>query len=190
MEKKTKKTAVSSKKKTSGTKVISSTKANSNTSCSSNSEDIIQNKNKDIPGRFQKGNTIGYETRFQPGHTLSTKYQDEYADQLLEFFTDPDVEFPTIEGFAKKYHIAIRTVYDWIEAPEKYPQFALSHAQAMAIQRDKLLVGGLTEQYNSQIVKFIAVNCHGMKEKIEQEVKGDATINVNISFFDEENKRV
>ena len=195
-DKKTTKKKTTPKKKTTTSKTTTkspnkdllSTKVipNSKDIGSSNSEDNIVNKDKrDENGRFIKGNTIGSNTRFNTGHTLSTIYRDEYADLLLEYFTDPDVVFPTLEGFAIKHNIAIRTVHTWVESPETHAQFALSHAQAMAIQRDKLLVGGLTEQYNSQIVKFIAVNCHGMKEKIEQEFKGEASINVNISFFDE-----
>ena len=186
MEKKTKKTAASSKKKkTSGSKVISNTKANSNTSCSGNSEDITQNKNKDNPGGFKKGNTIGFETRFQPGNIKASKYDESYCELMLNYFTDPDEVFPMFEGFANRLGVVSDTLREWRDTQ---PRFRDTYARCLDIQKQKLLVGGLTERFNAQIVKFMAINNHGMKEKIEQEFKGDATINVNISFFDEENK--
>ena len=134
-------------------------------------------------GRFEKGNEIGKATRFKNGNTLSCKYKEEYADALLEYFFDEEVVFPTIEGFAKRYKLAIRTVKDWIADGEKYPRFALAHAQAMAIQKDMLLVGGLTEKFNPQIVKFLAINNHGMKEKVEQDIKSDGGFDVNINVI-------
>ena len=48
----------------------------------------------------------------------------------------------------------------------------------------KLIVGGLTSAFNSQIVKFVAINNHGMKDKIEQEVKAEAAFEVNINVVD------
>jgi len=134
-------------------------------------------------GRFEKGNEIGKATRFKNGNTLSLKYKDDYADALLEYFLDEDVVFPTLEGFAIKNRLAIRTVMEWSANEAKYPRFALAHAQALAIQKDKLLVGGLTEKFNPQLVKFLAVNNHGMKDKIENDIKSDGGFDVNINII-------
>lgn len=135
-------------------------------------------------GKFEKGNDIGKDTRFKPGHKLSSKYKEEYATELIKYFRDEDVVFPTVEGFAESKGLAIRTVHGWREDEEKYPQFAVAYAQAMAIQREKLLVGGLTRKFDASIVKFLAVNNHGMREKVEQEVKADTTFTVNINVED------
>lgn len=135
-------------------------------------------------GKFEKGNEIGKNTRFKPGHKLSSKYKEEYADKIIEYFRDESVVFPTVEGFAELEGLAIRTVQDWHNDEEKHPHFATAYAQAMAIQRERLLVGGLTRKFDASIVKFLAVNNHGMREKVEQEVKADTTFTVNINVED------
>lgn len=112
------------------------------------------------------------------------KYKDEYAELLLRYFLNPENVFPTLEDFAVSNNIAIRTLMNWISEAEKYPRLAVAHAQAMAIQKQKLLVGGLTEKFNAQMAKFLLINNHGMSEKIEQQVKGDGSFSVNIKVVD------
>jgi hypothetical protein len=131
--------------------------------------------------KFQKGNTIGSETRFKPGHTLSKKYKTEYAASLLEYFETCD-SLPTIEGWAVKNRIEVRTAVNWSKNEEKYPQFSSAYAQAKAIQKNKLIENGLCDAYNVQLVKFLLINNHEMREKSEQKVEGDtnATVTVNI----------
>lgn len=135
--------------------------------------------------QFKKGNTIGMETRFKVGHPpLNSLYKPEYVDLMYEYFSDPDVIFPTVEGFGAKYKIHIKTLWNWIYDTEKYPQLSNIYEHCKQIQKDKLIVGGLTSAFNSQIVKFVAINNHGMKDKIEQEVKADATFEVKINVID------
>lgn len=192
-KKTTTKKKTSSKAKTtkskSPSKALLNTKVNTKGKdiVSSNSEDITKNNktSNEIEGRFKKGNTIGYATRFQPGNDAASKYDDSFCEEMLNYFEDPKVVYPMFEGFATILGVMSGTLRRWAD---EHPRFADTYTRCLEIQKQRLLVGGLTEQYNSQIVKFIAVNCHGMKEKIEQEVKADASINVNISFFDEENK--
>ena len=112
------------------------------------------------------------------------KYKDEYAELMLLYFLNPENKFPTLEDFAIRNNIAIRTLKHWIEEGEKYPRLALAHAQAMAIQKQRLLVGGLTEEFNAQMAKFLLINNHGMREKIDQEVKTDGSLTVNIKVVD------
>ena len=123
--------------------------------------------------------------KFQVGNIpANLKYKDEYAELMLIYFLNPENKFPTLEDFAVKNNIAIRTLKHWIEEGEKYPRLALAHAQAMAIQKQKLLVGGLTEEFNAQMAKFLLVNNHGMSEKVEQQVKADASFTVEIKVVD------
>ena len=123
--------------------------------------------------KFKEGNEIGIETRFQPGNTLRKKYKPEYADSLLLYFLTCE-KLPTIEEWAVKNHLAIRTVYEWTTNEEKYPRFAATYAQAKAIQKTKLVQNGLVERYNASLVKFLLINNHGMSEKVEQKIEGDA----------------
>lgn len=136
-------------------------------------------------GQFVPGNTIGIDTRFKPGNIpFNSKYKEEYVDMLYNYFTDSDKIMPTLEGFAAENHIAIVSLERWVKDEKKHPRMKAVWAQCKAIQKDKLLLGGLTERFNPQIVKFLAINNHGMKEKIEQEVNGNAKVEVTISVVD------
>lgn len=131
--------------------------------------------------KFKPGNEIGINTRFKPGNTLSKKYKPEYADSLLLYFLTCE-KLPTIEEWAVENHLAIRTVYDWTTNEEKYPRFAASYAQAKAIQKTKLVQNGLRETYNASLVKFLLINNHGMSEKIEQKVEGEASAAITVNI--------
>lgn len=131
--------------------------------------------------KFKEGNEIGIDTRFKSGNTISKKYKAEYADSLLIYFLTCE-RLPTIEEWAVQNHIDVRTVRNWTKNEEKYPRFSSAYAQALAIQKTKLVQNGLCEKYNASLVKFLLINNHGMSEKIEQKVEGEtsAAITVNI----------
>lgn len=142
--------------------------------------------------KFEKGNTIGKETRFKAGHNLSKKYKAEYADDLLNYFKEMEdmdiIELPTLEGWAISRSISIRSVNNWVHEEEKYPQFADKYAQALAIQKKKLALLGLKGSYNQRLVEFLLKNNHGMSDKTEQKV--DQTVNggvsIKVSYFEDE----
>ena len=141
--------------------------------------------------KFKKGNTIGAETRFKPGNTLSKKYNAEYAESLLKYFEDRDdmsnPELPTLEGWAIDNNICVSSVYVWIKDDNKYPRFIDSYTQALAIQKKKLALLGLTGQYNQRLVEFLLKNNHGMTDKTETKVDQSVNggISVKVSYFDE-----
>ena len=128
-------------------------------------------------GQFKPGNEIGTATRFKHGNVLSKKYKQEYADSLLIYFMTCD-KLPTIEEWAVKNNLKIRTVYDWSTNEEKYPRFADSYAQAKAIQKTKLVQNGLSEKYNATLVKFLLINNHGMSDK----TLSDTTVTFNVDY--------
>lgn len=136
---------------------------------------------KENKGQFKPGNTIGSETRFTVGHQLSCKYDSTYPDSLLNFFKTCD-GFPTIERWAVENNIAIRSVYNWIADENKYPHFASAHAQAKAIQKDKLETLGLTRAYDASLVKFLLVNNHDMVEKSEHKIDGETSADITINI--------
>ena len=97
------------------------------------------------------------------------------------------VEAKVLEDFAIKFNIPIRTLRRWIaesEDEEKYPRLALSYAYLLARQKQILIDRGLRETYNSQLVKFLLTNCHGMSEKANIEAKTDNKFEVNIKVID------
>lgn len=162
-------------------------------------------------GNFAPGNTIGEETRFaageqngtpfQKGNTLAKKYKDEYADLLLEYFRREDITFPTLEGFVEWVRtrtgeaINYSTAEAWARGDENYAdaqRFQEVYAQAKAIQRDKLILGGLTRKFDPSFARFLASSTHDMREKTEQKVdadlKGDGAFSVNITYFEDDAK--
>lgn len=160
-------------------------------------------------GQFTEGNTIGEGTRFKKGeqngtpfkkgNTLSRKYKSEYADLLLEYFRREDIAFPTLEGFVEWVRtvcgeaISYEAALLWANTETKYAQrFKDIYTQAKAIQRDKLIFGGLTKRFDPTFARFLASSLHDLREKTEQKVdadlKGGADFTVRITYIDEEKK--
>lgn len=127
--------------------------------------------------KFKPGNEIGIETRFQPGNTLSKKYKTEYPDSLLLYFINCE-KLPTIEEWAVMNNIDVRSARYWSKDEEKYPRFASAYAQALAIQKTRLIQNGLREVYNAQLVKFLLGNNHGMSDKTTT----DSTVTFSIEL--------
>lgn len=128
-------------------------------------------KSVENSGRFKKGNEIGKETRLKPGHTLSKKYTEDYAFDLLTYFEEAE-DLVFVEDWAVSRKISIRAINDWLNDEEKYPLFATHYKQAMAIQLLKLSKGGLKGDYNARLVEFLLKNNHGMRDKVEQKLEG------------------
>lgn len=130
-----------------------------------------------VATQFKKGNTIGAETRVKPGDKLATVYRSEYPSNMLDYAKRDDVVLPSMEGWCIENDVAIRTAYDWLGS---HPQFADAYAQLKLVQKQRLQERGLLNQYNSQIVKFLLENNHGMKEQKATEISGSAvTINLH-----------
>lgn len=119
-------------------------------------------------GRFEKGNTIGKETRFKPDNTISSKYRPDYAAQMLEWFRAraDGRDYPTFELFADSIDVTDDTLKNWCE---NHPRFRNAYTRCQNIQKGVLLRGGVLDVFNANIVKFVAENCHGMREKTETE---------------------
>ena len=118
-------------------------------------------------GQFKKGNTVGAATRFASGNKLSEKYRDEYCDEMLRFFRDEREKFPTFELFADSIGVHADTLANW---QDTHPRFRAVYAHCKAIQKGKLIRGGVLGVFNPAVVKFVATNCHGMSEKVENDV--------------------
>lgn len=124
---------------------------------------------------------------FEKGNLAAFKYKEEYAVMMKNYANDDSLTYPSIEDFAVKNDIPIRTLRRWIaesEDEEKYPRLALSHAYLLARQKQILIDRGLRETYNSQLVKFLLSNCHGMSEKSQVDAKTDNKFEVNIKVID------
>jgi len=80
----------------------------------------------------------------------------------------PDV-VPTVVGLCLHIGIAKSTAYDWATDENKEFSDILSHVSEL--QEKKLIVGGLTNEFNSAITKMMLTK-HGYSDKteIEQDV--------------------
>jgi hypothetical protein len=138
-------------------------------------------RERDKNGRFVKGNEIGKETRAKVGDKLASKYREEYGEQMLEWFLDETRPYPQFVFFAQEIGVDSDTLENWCK---EYPHFRCCYNECKKIQLGKLVEGTMFRQFDSSFAKFIAINCHGMKEKTETDVKADATITVNIKEVD------
>lgn len=153
-------------------------------------------------GRFEKGNEIGKETRFKEGNMFSVKYKDEYCEELIAFFAEPEEEilysesfyqdgslksrvpivmppkFPTFELFAAKLHVVPNTLLNWCE---KHPRFASAYALAKNMQLGIVKRGAMMKQYDSNFAKFVLVNDHDLKDKSER----DTSVTLDVVLSDE-----
>lgn len=138
-------------------------------------------KNREVNGRFKKGHTIGKKNRFKLGNILAAKYDSKYCSEMIAYFTDESIAFHTFEEFAHKIGVISDTLRNWCE---ENARFRDAYALCKEISKNELLLGGLTEKFNPQIVKFLAINNHGMKEKIEHENNNTGHIEVKIDVVD------
>jgi len=123
-----------------------------------------------------------------------TKYRDIYPDKLLEYFVVEytafketvasagkaiEVEkkrltkFPTFDGFCAEIGIVMSTFHEWRKI---YPK--LSNAYHVCKQRQKQFIvqGGMSGEYNSNFAKFVAINCTDMVERSEIKAENEVTV--------------
>lgn len=133
-----------------------------------------------------------------------TKYKEEYCQELLEFFNRPlymtrtvqqatasgrtasfdqleACDLPSFAGFARKIAVCEDTLYEWKKV---HPAFSESFTKAKAIQKEIILMHAMKNNYNAGFAKFMLINCHGMKDKIEQE-NVNRNIEVNVDTDDD-----
>ena len=140
------------------------------------------NKPRAEGGRFAKGNTVGEETRFKNGHTLSSTYDESYPEDLIKYFREKieEGDVPFLEMWAVSKNLSYRTVMLWSKNEDgKHAQFAYAYEQCKCMQSYALMHGGLKGSLQARIVEFLLKNMHGMKDKVENEISGEG-ITVNI----------
>ena len=157
---------------------------------------------RDERGRFTKEHKIGEATRFEKENAAACKYREEYADQLIDFFNQPDTrteytetlngkgevikrvpmivpnEYPTFEAFAAKLGVTTETLRNWCEQSARFKH---TYARAKEMQKAKLISNTLRGMYNPLFAKFEAINNHSMSDKTAT----DNTVTFNIEFPDE-----
>ena len=131
--------------------------------------------------KFQAGNDYGRRTRFKNGNGAAVKYDEKYCDDIVEFFNGYE-KYPTFERFAEKINVVAETLANWAA---KHPRFKCAYDRAKNIQKARLIEGGLEGIYNARVVKLVALNDHGYKEKVEADTTVDFRVNMADALIEE-----
>lgn len=134
--------------------------------------------------QFTKNNDIGKDTRFKAGNTVAAKYKAEYADRMLAYFREHS-GYPQFEEFADLIGVSIGTLKNWADTR---PRFAAIRERCAEIQCAKLNTGALMGRFDSSYAKFIAVNHHGLRDKMTAEVENVRPFEISLSVIDGEEK--
>lgn len=142
---------------------------------------------RDERGQFTKGHKIAEEVRFQKENAAACKYREEYADELIEYFSAPTyaetvnektgivetipTRYPTFEEFASNHKVVMQTLYNWEQQSQR---FGSAMKRARELQKMHLVQNTLCNRYNPQFAKFLASAEFGMSEK--------TTTDSNVSF--------
>ncbi len=134
--------------------------------------------------QFVKNNTVGEQTRFKAGNTAAVKYKTEYGDRMLRYFREHS-GYPQFEEFADSIGVTVGTLKNWAESR---PRFAAIRERCAEIQCAKLNAGALAGRFDSSYAKFIAVNHHGLRDKMTAEVESVRPFEISLSVIDSEDK--
>jgi hypothetical protein len=93
------------------------------------------------------------------------KYRPQYCQEVIEFFVNERAQFkyPTFSGYAGHVrHVGENTITNW---RKDHPEFNIACEECEAIAKDDLINGAMAERYNASFSKFVASNCHGMRDQ-------------------------
>ena len=142
-------------------------------------------RQRDERGRFVKGHSMEEGAGFEPGNLEASKYQKKFCADMLRFFDDVYAEgnYPTFEMFASTIDVTARTLENWAGV---YHEFSDAYTACKNKQRGALLEGAMAGRFNATFAKFVAVNCHGMKEKVEVDDKHSGGFKICVDYFGED----
>lgn len=147
-------------------------------------------------------------TQFKPWNKAASKFKERYIQEMYEYFNRPattireepiynkdgeicrvekvtvPAEYPTFEGFATSIGVIPETLRNWCEENDR---FRACYAWARERQKGILMVNTIGGYYNANFAKFIAINCHGMQDKIVNEVKPAVQVSLSDEADEEAN---
>ena len=130
---------------------------------------------------------------FAKGNDFAEKYDDSYADKLIEFFSQPltrieykktynrngDLEseypveftadFPTMGMFARSIGVSVSALKAWAGITEdgkyKHDRFAFAYARAKEWAGGMMESGALSGKLDANMAKFVLTNDYGKQDK-------------------------
>lgn len=138
----------------------------------------------------QKRNPDG---TFAKGNDFAEKYDESYADKLIEFFSQPltkieykrtynksgDIEseypveftadFPTMGMFARSINVSVSALKSWAGITEggkyKHDRFASAYARVKEWAGGMMESGALSGKLDANMAKFVLTNDYGKQDK-------------------------
>jgi hypothetical protein len=109
-----------------------------------------------------------------------TLFDDHILDETREYLSTYDTLIPTMAGLSLHLGVSKQSLYAWdkatshkdgLVADEIYSQFSELLDNLRAEAENKLIMNGLTGDYNAAITKLMLTK-HGYSDKQQQEVSG------------------
>lgn len=141
---------------------------------------------------------------FAKGNVFSEKYDDSYADELIEFFSKPLTrieykktyfkgelssetpieitnDFPTMGMFARRIGVSVSALKAWAGITEdgkyKHDRFASAYACVKEWAAGMMESGALSGKLDTNMAKFVLTNDYGKQDK--------QVVDTNITGIDE-----
>lgn len=135
---------------------------------------------------------------FAPGNNFAEVYRDEFADKLLEFFSQPLTytemkvtyfkgevssetpvefvrDFPTMGMFARSIGVSVSALKAWAGITEDgrylHPRFASAYACVKEWAEGMMESGALSGKLDANMAKFVLTNDYGKKDSRVVEAK-------------------
>ena len=130
---------------------------------------------------------------FAKGNDFAEKYDESYADKLIEFFSQPltrieykktynkngDIEseypveftadFPTMGMFARSINVSVSALKAWAGITEdgkyKHDRFASAYARVKEWAGGMMESGALSGKLDANMAKFVLTNDYGKQDK-------------------------
>ena len=135
---------------------------------------------------------------FAPGNNFAGVYQEDFADKLLEFFSQPlshiemkktyfkgelsaeipiefVSDFPTMGMFARSIGVSVSALKAWAGITEEgkylHPRFASAYACVKEWAEGMMESGALAGKLDANMAKFVLTNDYGKKDSKVVETK-------------------
>lgn len=113
-----------------------------------------------------------------------TKYGQEILDKTRKYIDGGYGIFPSIAGLALALKVSRDTVREWAKEEGK-EEFSAIIEELQALQEQKLLENGLTNEYNPTITKVVLTK-HGYSDKQETALTGANGKDLNPSLNEDD----
>lgn len=137
----------------------------------------MEEEKKKRPGRVEN------LTPFKKGNTFSEKYNDGFAERLIEY-VDRKIsnnELPTLEEFSADSWVCVKTLYNW---EEKHPRFTSAIKYFRAKQEHFLVKRAESGESNGYFTKFYLENKLRYQDKSKVEVEQSKPFEINIKIIE------